>query len=100
MKYCFLLLLALFFGCFLIYPLAGLLGGAFFVTDANHHTAFTLRFFELLFDNRLYRLSFVNSFEIALLATVFTALVSIPLAVLFTRYRFPGRELLRPAMLA
>jgi len=100
MKYFFLLLLALFFGCFLIYPIAGLLGGAFFITDANHHTAFTLRFFQLLLENRLYRLCFINSFEIALLATAFTALVSVPLAVLFTRCRFPGREILRSTLLA
>src|SRR5471032_2725815 len=92
--------LGLFFGAFLIYPLIGLLGGAFLLTDAQGHKTFTLAFFRLLIENRLYRLSFVNSFEIALLATGFTALISIPLAVLFTRYRFPGRELLRPALLA
>ena len=100
MKHFFLLLLGLFFGCFLIYPLFGLLGGAFFLTDARGHKTFTLSFFQLLFENRLYRLSFINSFEIALLATGFTAMVSIPLAILFTRCRFPGRELLRPMLLA
>jgi len=100
MKRFFLLILALFFGAFLIYPLIGLLGGAFLLTDAQGHRHFTLSFFQLLIENRLYRLSFINSFEIAVLATGFTALVSIPLAVLFTRYRFPGRELLQPALLA
>ncbi|MCE0521785.1 MAG: iron ABC transporter permease [Methylacidiphilales bacterium] len=100
MKRLALLFLALFFGCFLIYPLIGLLGGAFLLADAQGHKTFTLSFFQLLIENRLYRLSLVNSFEIALLSTVFTALVSIPLAVLFTRYRFPGRELLRPMLLA
>ena len=100
MKHLLLSLLALFFAAFLVYPLIGLLGGAFLLTDAQGHTTFTLSFFQLLIENRLYRLSFVNSFEIATLATAFTALVSIPLAVLFTRCRFPGRELLRPAMLA
>jgi iron(III) transport system permease protein len=100
MKRLSLLFLVFFFGCFLIYPLIGLLGGAFLLTDAQGHKTFTLRFFQLLIENRLYRLSFINSFEIAILATGFTALVSIPLAVLFTRYRFPGRELLQPALLA
>jgi iron(III) transport system permease protein len=100
MKRLFLPILALFFGAFLIYPLIGLLGGAFLLTDAQGHKTFTLAFFRLLVENRLYRLSFVNSFEIAILATGCTALVSIPLAVLFTRFRFPGRELLRPALLA
>jgi iron(III) transport system permease protein len=100
MKAFFLLILAAFFGAFLIYPLVGLLGGAFLLTDAQGHTQFTLRFFQLLIDNRLYRLSFVNSFEIASLATIFTALIAVPVAVLFTRYDFPGREWLRPALLA
>jgi iron(III) transport system permease protein len=93
-------ILILFFAAFLFYPLAGLLGGAFFINDAQGHAHFTLSFFRLLVENRLYRLSMVNSFEIAVLATFFTALVSIPLAVFFTRYAFPGREALRPLMLA
>jgi iron(III) transport system permease protein len=93
-------LLALFFGAFLIYPLIGLLDGAFLLTDAQGQRHFTLSFFQLLIENRLYRLSLINSFEIAVLSTLFTALVSIPLAILFSRYRFPGREWLRPALLA
>ena len=100
MKVFFLTLLAFFFGAFLIYPLIGLFEGAFFLNDAKGQAHFTLSFFQLLIENRLYRLSFVNSFEIAVLSTLFTALVSIPLAVLFTRYRFPGRDWLRPALLA
>src|ERR1700761_2711197 len=100
MKLLLLAILAVFFGAFLLYPLIGLLGGAFFLTDAKGHSHFTLSFFQLLIENRLYRLSLVNSFEIAVLATVFTALVSIPLAVFFTRYAFPGREWFRPLLLA
>ena len=100
MKGFLLTILALFFGSFLLYPLVELLGGAFWLADAEGHRTFTLEFFWLLLENRLYRASFVNSFEIATLATVFTALVSIPLAVLFTRCRFPEREILRPALLA
>ena len=100
MKHLVLLLLAAFFGCFLIYPLLGLLGNAFFINDATGNSTFTLRFIELLFENRLYRASFLNSFEIAVLATLVTALISIPLGVLFVRVRFPGCDLLRPALLA
>ena len=92
--------LAFFFGAFLIYPLVGLLDGAFLLADTDGHRHFTLSFFQLLIENRLYRISFLNSLEIALLSTVCTALVSIPLAVLFSRYRFPGREWLRPLLLA
>ncbi|MCE0484277.1 MAG: iron ABC transporter permease [Methylacidiphilales bacterium] len=100
MKQISLLFLALFFGAFLVYPLVGLLSGAFFLIDENGHRTFTLGFFRLLLENRLYRVSVINSFEIAVLSTFFTALVSIPLAVVFTRYRFPGRNLWRPALLA
>jgi iron(III) transport system permease protein len=100
MKALLLSLLALFFGAFLVYPLIRLLEGAFLITDGQGNTSFTLAFFRLLIENRLYRLSFINSFEIALLATACTAIVSVPLAVFFTGYRFPGRELLRPALLA
>ena len=99
MKPLLLFLVACFFGAFLIYPLVGLLGGAFLLTDAQG-THFTLRFFQLLIENRLCRLSFINSFEIALLATFFTTLVSVPLAVVFTRCEFPGRAWLRPFLLA
>jgi iron(III) transport system permease protein len=100
MKALLLLVLAAFFGAFLIYPLVGLLGGAFLLTDEQGHAHFTLQFFQLLLDNRLYRLSLANSFEIASLTTIFTALVAIPAAVLFTRHDFPGRDWLRPALLA
>lgn len=100
MKHLLLAVLAIFFGAFLIYPLCGLLGGAFFVTDGHGHRAFTLGFFELLIENRLYRMALVNSFEIAFWSTLGTALLSIPLAVLFTRFLFPGRHLLRSALLA
>ena len=100
MKAIFLPILALFFGCFLVYPLLGLLDGAFFIADGHGHKTFTLEFFRLLVENRLYRESFVNSFEIAIITTACTALVSVPLAVLFTNCRFPGKEMLRPALLA
>ena len=100
MKRLFLALLAVFFGVFLVYPLGRLLAGAFLLTDAHGHVTFTLDFFWLLIENRLYRLALVNSFEIAICATVGTALISIPLAVLFTRCRFPGRGWLGSALLA
>ena len=92
--------LAFFFGAFLIYPLIGLLDGAFLLRDADGHRHFTLSFFQLLIENRLYRVSFLNSLEIGVLSTVCTAFISIPLAVLFSRYRFPAREWLRPLLFA
>jgi iron(III) transport system permease protein len=100
MRCALLLFLAFFFGAFLFYPVAGLLEGAFFLTDASGHAHFTLSFFRLLVENRLYRLSLINSSEIALISTLCTALVAIPLAVVFTRCEFAGRQWLRPLLLA
>jgi iron(III) transport system permease protein len=100
MKRLTLLLLALFFGLFLVWPLLQLLGNAFFVVDAQGGRHFTLSFFALLGENALYRTSFANSLEIAVLATLLTALVSIPLALLFTRMRFPLSGWLQPMLLA
>jgi iron(III) transport system permease protein len=100
MKRLLLLLLALFFGLFLVYPLVRLLAGAFFLTDPHGHTTFTLAFFRLLIENRLYRLALANSFEIAVVATMGTLLISVPLALLFTRCKFPGKRWLGPALLA
>jgi iron(III) transport system permease protein len=100
MKPLLLALLALFFGLFMIYPLGRVLAGAFILTDAQGHATFTLAFFRLLIENRLYRLALANSFEIAVLATSGAMLLAIPLALLFTRCRFPGRGWLGPALLA
>jgi len=100
MKYLALALIALFFALFMAWPLAQVLGNAFFVVDDQGGRHFTLRFFSLLAENALYRTSLVNSFEISILATLGTALVSIPLALLFTRVRFPGRDWLQPLLLA
>ncbi len=100
MKQLTLLLLAAFFGLFLVWPLAGLLGNAFFVVDARGVRHFTFSFFALLGENALYRTALVNSFEIATLATLLTAVVSIPLALLFTRTRFPLGGWLQPMLLA
>ncbi len=49
--------LAFFFGAFLIYPLVGLLDGAFLLADAQGHRHFTLSFFQLLIENRLYHVA-------------------------------------------
>jgi iron(III) transport system permease protein len=100
MKQLTLLLIALFFGLFLVWPLLNLLGNAFFVADLHGARHFTLSFFALLGENALYRTSLLNSFEIATLTTLATALISVPLALLFTRMRFPGRDWLQPLLLA
>ena len=59
MKFGFLLLLAAFFGCFLFGPLCVLLSNAFFIQDGSGQRHFTLSFFALLAENRLYRTALI-----------------------------------------
>ncbi len=94
MKYVLLTGLAIFFGVFLIYPLGELVDGAFFI---NGH--FSLAIFYILLKWQLFYGSVENSVFIGVMATVCTCLVSIPLALLFSRYRFYGSGTLQMLML-
>jgi iron(III) transport system permease protein len=85
----FLGLLAVFFGAFLLYPVSYLLKGAFGPTGG-----FTLDYFGLLLASPLQREALFNSLLIAVLTTLLTSLVALPLAHGMTRYEFPGKTLL------
>ncbi|PTY00026.1 ABC transporter permease [Verrucomicrobia bacterium LW23] len=50
-------------------------------------------------ENELYLRAFANSFFIATAATVLCLIISVPLALAFARYSFPGKQLLQGAML-
>jgi iron(III) transport system permease protein len=94
--------LVVFFGLFLIYPLVKLLGGAFFVErviEGEVVSGFSLEYFFLIFQNPFYRDCFMNSLLIASWATFFCILISAPLALLFLKCNFPGKQLLSGAML-
>ena len=41
----------------------------------------------------------INSLEIGVMVTIMTSIVSLPLAYFLTRYRFPGRDMLRAVIL-
>lgn len=90
----FLVVLALFFGFFLLYPVSLLLKGAFI--DAGR---FTLKYFALLLSSPLQRESLFNSFAIATLTTVLTTLLVMPLASAMTRFDFRGKALLNALLL-
>lgn len=95
MKKILLPFLVLFFGLFLVYPLYFLLKGAFTVetlVQNQAHTRFGLDYFFIIFENPFYRECFTNSFFIATISTVFCLLISIPLAHLFLRYQFFGKN--------
>ncbi len=80
--------LALIFGIFFLWPLVESMRGAF--VDREGH--FTLAYVAAVFRNPVYLLGFRNSLAIALGTTLLSALVGIPLALLFQRWEFPGRR--------
>jgi iron(III) transport system permease protein len=90
----FFVVLAVFFGLFLVYPVSLLLKGAF--SDGGR---FTLKYFGLLASSPLQRESLSNSFVIATLTTALTTILVMPLASLLTRYRFCGKATLNALLL-
>ncbi len=85
-----LVITASLFGVFFLWPLLESLRGAF----VDQEGRFTLAYVSAVFDNPVYLLGFRNSLGIALGSTVLSALIGVPLALLFQRYEFPGRRLL------
>ncbi len=85
----FLIAVAAFLGIFLFYPLLYVFREAFFA-DGHFSTAY----FRHLFANPASRTAIANSFWLALATTMVTALIAIPLALLTTRFSFPGKTLL------
>src|SRR5205823_14739786 len=90
----FLGLLLLFFGVFLFYPAGRLLHGAFVV---GGHVG--LGNFKLLLSSPLHRQALLNIFLLSLLTTGLAALLTVPLAYVMRRFRFPVRALLRALLL-
>lgn len=88
-------IMAVFFGCFFAYPIWTTVELAFKTPD--HH--FTLEFLFEVFRNHIYQEGLVNSFLIAIWTTLGCLVISIPLAVFFVRYAFPGKNLLNSLVL-
>jgi len=86
--------LLLFFALFLIYPLWYAVVGAFFVDGQ-----FTLKFFDFMLTNPVYGEAIMNSFRLAMVTTLATTLLSLPLAFLLVRYDFKGKNLLQGLIL-
>jgi len=84
-----LLVIFLFFiGPFLLYPLFHVTSVALFPGGQ-----FSLGYFYHLFSHPTIGRSILNSLSIALITTALSALIALPLAFLFTRFRFPGKTL-------
>ena len=80
--------LALIFGLFFVWPLVESMRGAF-VDPAGR---FTLAYVTAVFNNPVYVLGFRNSLAVAIGTTLLTALVGIPLSLVFQRWEFPWRR--------
>ncbi len=87
--------MAVFFACFFAWPIWASVELAFRTPDGH----FTLEFVAEVFLNQLYREGLVNSFIIATWTTLGCLLISMPLAVWFVRYAFPGKTLLNALVL-
>ena len=89
-----LIFLWLFFIVFMLYPLGYVFSNAFFTTEG-----FSLVFMKLLFSSPNYTIILANSVNLGLAVTLFTTLLSLPLALLLVRYNFPGKGLLNGLIL-
>jgi iron(III) transport system permease protein len=76
------------FALFFLWPLAESMRGAF--VDA--HGRLTLAYVRAVFENPVYLLGFRNSLLVAVGSTLLSALVGVPLALVFARWEFPGRR--------
>ncbi len=84
----------LFFALFLIYPLLYAFKASFWIDNR-----FNLTFFKLIVTDPNIRELVVNSFSLAVMVTLMTTLISLPLAYFLTRYRFPGRSIMQGVIL-
>ena len=87
-------LTTLFFLLFLIYPLLYVFKEAFWI-----ESRFNLTYFKLMVTDPNIRELVMNSFKIGVMVTAVTSIVSLPLAYFLTRYRYPGRDMLRSVIL-
>lgn len=85
---------AIFFAVFFLFPI-GLTVREAFIVDGE----FTFDFIRQVFDNPIYVEGLFNSFMLAICSTVLAMVIAMPLAVIATRFRFPGKILLTSAIL-
>ena len=84
-----------FFAVFFLLPILGSIKVAF----TSVHGGFTLEYIWEVFANALYRQGLYNSFSMAVWTTCGCLLVSVPLALLYVKFDFPGKTLLNSLLL-
>lgn len=88
-------LLLIFFGLLLIWPIANVVATGFKTRDGH----FTLAYLRLIWQNPVLLQGLLNSTIIAVLTTLLTLVLALPLALLGVRYEFPGRKVMSGLML-
>lgn len=87
--------MTLFFACFFLMPIWSTLEVAFVSTKGG----FTLEYVWEVFRNPVYREGLWNSLIMGSFTTLGCLIVAVPLALVFTRYEFPGKPLLNSLIL-
>lgn len=82
-------IVGLFFFCFFLWPIWQILRGGFI--DASG--GFTLAYFREVFASPVYMEGLRNSFVLAVLSTLLTMAIAIPLALITDRYEFPFKRI-------
>lgn len=83
------------FAVLFLYPLGIVIAGGFRNVDGH----FTMKFVRGVFQNPIYAQGLLNSVGIAIGTTTIVTLISVPLAVLATRYDFRGKKVLSALVL-
>ncbi|MGH7835425.1 MAG: ABC transporter permease [Candidatus Binatia bacterium] len=83
-----------FFIAFMLYPVGYVFSNAFFTDEG-----FSLVFFKLMLSSPNYTVILANSVNLGLVVTLFTTLLSLPMAFLLVRYDFRGKGLLNGLIL-
>ena len=89
-----LLPIIFFFFVFLIYPLLYIFKESFWINNR-----LSIEYFKLMVTDESIRKLVTNSFNMGIVVTLMTTLITLPLAYFLTRYRFPGRNALQGIIL-
>jgi iron(III) transport system permease protein len=85
----------LYLGCFFIWPITVTIQGAFIDAQGRWTAEYLLE----VFRNRIYLDGLLNSFWLAVVSSLATLAVALPLALVADRYRFPGKSWLTSLLL-
>ena len=94
-QFIFLLLIAVVFGLFLIWPITRVISVAFMGMPEDPNRGFTFGYIVAIFRDEALREGLFNSAKIAIGTTALCIVISMPLALLSVRFSFAGKSLVR-----